>query len=155
MSVTENKRTITLFADEFFSKGNYGVKDQIYAPGYVDHTPMFGLPPTADGVEQALRTLRAAFPDQKATVSEIVPVDEDAAVVFFKIEATHKGAFGGMPATGRHVEYPGLSFVRFAADGRCIESWIFRDDLELFRQLGALPASTQVSPTQQPAPPAI
>ena len=155
MPMTENKRTIELFANEFFSKGNYSVKDQIYAPGFVDHTPMFGLPPTADGVEQALRTLRAAFPDEKAIVDEIVPVGEDAAVVLFKIEATHKGALGGIPATGRHVEYPGMSFVRFAADGRCKESWIFRDDLDMFRQLGILPTSAQISPTQQPSPPAL
>jgi predicted ester cyclase len=152
MSFAQNKRSIEVFVEEFFNKGNYGVKDQLFAPGFVDHTPMFGLPGNAMGLEQAVRTLRAAFPDQRTKVDEILPIGEDAAVARFTIEATHNGPFGGMPPTGRHAVYSGIALARYAGDGTCKELWIYRDDVELFNQLGLLPRMTAPGVTEQPSP---
>ena len=152
MSFAQNKRSIEVFVEEYFNKGNYGVKEQIFAPGFVDHTPMFDLPGSTLGLEQAIKTLRAAFPDQGAKLDEILPIGEDTAVARFTISATHTGPFGSIPATGKHAVYTGIALARFAADGRCKELWIYRDDVALFRQIGLLPAIAPISVEKQPSP---
>lgn len=153
MPFAQNKRSIELFVEEYFNKGNYGVKDQLFAPGFVDHAPMFDLPGTALGLEQAIKTLRAAFPDQRVKVDEILAIGEDAAVARFTIRATHTGPFGTLPPTGKHVSYSGVALMRFSTDGRGKELWIYRDDSSLYKQLGLLPAMAPISLKEEPAHP--
>ena len=153
MSFAQNKRSIEMFVEEYFNKGNYGVKDQLFALDFVDRTPMFDLPGTSLGLEQAIKTLRAAFPDQRVKVDEILPIGEDAAVARFTIQATHSGPFGTLPPTGKRVSYSGVALMRFAPDGRGKELWIYRDDVALFKQIGLLPAIAPISMKEQPAQP--
>jgi len=55
------------------------------------------------------------------------------------LRATHRGAFAGVPPTGREVELSGIEIVRLAG-GRIVEHWDEIDALGLLRQLGAGPA---------------
>ena len=52
---------------------------------------------------------------------------------------THDGSFPGVPATGRPVDVPGITILRFA-DGRCVERWAVADFLAVMIQIGAVPA---------------
>lgn len=155
MSQAQNKRTIERYVEEFVNKGNYSIKGELFAPGFVDHTPVLGLPGNADGLEQSIRALRTGFPDQLLTIDEIVLIGEEAAVVRFTIEGTHKGAFGNIPATGRHVKYSGLTFGRYTASGLVSELWTYRDDIGYLEQLGLLPVVAQAGAKELPAQPTI
>lgn len=155
MSPAERERLIEMYVEEFINNANYGVKHEIFAPNFVDHTPILGLPGNADGLEQAIRALHTGFPDRHAKIDEIVHIGDNAELVRFTIEGTSQGMFGGMPPTGRHVKYTGMSFGRYSPDGHFSEMWTYRDDLGYLQQMGLIPAAVQPATTEQPAHPAM
>jgi predicted ester cyclase len=53
-------------------------------------------------------------------------------------EATHLGAFQGLPPTGRRITVNGINLYRVHA-GKVVEEWEQTDSLGMLRQLGALP----------------
>jgi predicted ester cyclase len=48
----------------------------------------------------------------------------------------------GVPATGREVEFTGISVYRIEGD-RIAESWTVEEELGLMRQIGAVPEPGQ------------
>ena len=57
-------------------------------------------------------------------------------VASFKIfEATHRGDYHGIPATGNRVEFHIFDLFRVAED-KLIESWALLDEAAVLRQLG-------------------
>ena len=57
----------------------------------------------------------------------------------FTLSGTHRGAFMGVPATGRPYQLNGITILRFSGD-RVIERWSQADMLGLMMQIGAVPA---------------
>src|SRR5437763_17057692 len=55
------------------------------------------------------------------------------------IATTHRGAFMGVPATGKRIEFGGITILQFRS-GRCVERWSQADFLGVLQQLGAIPA---------------
>ena len=51
--------------------------------------------------------------------------------------ATHEGDFGGLPATGKHVQMNGMEIFRLE-DGLIVERWSNSDTLGLLQQLGVI-----------------
>jgi predicted ester cyclase len=50
---------------------------------------------------------------------------------------THDGEFFGVPATGRLVVFTEINLSRIV-DGRMVEHWAERSNLEVMQQIGAL-----------------
>ena len=42
--------------------------------------------------------------------------EDDQAAVFFRLAATHRGDFLGLPATGKRIEFRGVMLLRFEND---------------------------------------
>ena len=55
----------------------------------------------------------------------------------FVVRGTHRGELMGIRPTGKPVNLPGLTILRFRA-GKCIERWSQADFLGLLQQLGAV-----------------
>jgi predicted ester cyclase len=55
------------------------------------------------------------------------------------IRATHTGAFGRWPQTGRQIEVPVLDLFHIR-DRLLIEHWALLDNVGVMKQFGALPA---------------
>jgi predicted ester cyclase len=51
-------------------------------------------------------------------------------------QATHQGAFGGIPATGKSVTFDVIDIFT-VADGQLTEHWAVADFLSVMQQLGA------------------
>ncbi|HEX9076539.1 MAG TPA: ester cyclase, partial [Anaerolineae bacterium] len=51
----------------------------------------------------------------------------------------HKGAFQGIPPTGKEVSVTGIEIYRIV-NGKFVEQWVEADTLGLMQALGALPA---------------
>ena len=62
----------------------------------------------------------------------------DKVVVRFRASGTQKGAFQGIPPTGRQIIMTGAAIYRIAG-GKIAEDWAFMDALSIMRQLGAIP----------------
>ena len=75
-----------------------------------------------------------AFPDLESSV--LHQVAEGDMVASIKIlEATHRGDYHGISATGNRVEFHIFDLFR-VAEGKLVESWALLDEAAVLRQLG-------------------
>jgi steroid delta-isomerase-like uncharacterized protein len=88
-----------------------------------------------DGVRQFYEQLMRALPDIEITVQRR-HVAEDAILVEVVIRGTHLGAWRGLPATGRSVEFPLCGVYTFDGDDRLAGERIYYDRGSVLRQLG-------------------
>jgi predicted ester cyclase len=110
--------------------------DGFVAVGYVNHNRM-----VSDGRE-ANRAFWAdffaAFPDLTATMDDLV-LAGDKVVGRFTYRGTHCGPLFGIPPTGKPVEMASIDIWRVAG-GEFAEHWDELNLLEVFQQLGVIPA---------------
>src|SRR3954454_23630079 len=98
------KDVVRRFVEEYQSAADERAVEEELHPDVVDHSRPPGIAPGAASVRQQFDGLRAAFPDFKATILE--QVAEGEKVVTRKVfSGTHRGAFQGIPPTGRRVEF--------------------------------------------------
>jgi steroid delta-isomerase-like uncharacterized protein len=60
---------------------------------------------------------------------------DDRVVCRWTMSGTHSGDFFGIPATGKHVEFPGISLWEFDG-GKARRGWAMPDAAALMMQLG-------------------
>ena len=106
------------------------------AVGYINHNPF-----VEDGRE-ANRTFWAAFftafPDLTAAMDDLIQAG-DRVAGRFTYRATHRGPFYGIPPTGRRIEMRSIDIWR-VHNGEFAEHWDELNLLEVFQQLGVIPA---------------
>lgn len=118
----------------------------LFAPDFVDHAGggESNLEAFGRGLDQSL----TAFPDQEATVDELV-VDGNEVWVRWTFTGTQRGPLDeGVPATGRAVEVTNVDIFRVSEAGRIAEHWAVYDNLGLLLQLGFQLVPPAVSPAQ-------
>ena len=88
-----------------------------------------------DGVRQFYEQLMSALPDLEIDVQH-QHVSDDAVIVEVIIRGTHQGAWRGLPATGRRVEFPLCGIYTFDAEDKLAGEKIYYDRGTVLRQLG-------------------
>ncbi len=88
-----------------------------------------------DGVRMFYQQMMKALPDLEIEVQRR-HVTDDAILVEVIIRGTHRGAWRGLPATGRRVEFPLCGVYTFDADHRLAGEKIYYDRGTVLRQLG-------------------
>ena len=135
MSSTEENKAAVRACFEEGSKGNFDAFDELVTPDYVVHPEEVrgaeGLKAMVAGYVNALHGLRVRI-DQQFT-------DGDYVATRYTITGTHDGDLMGIPATGRNVEFTGITISR-CENGRVAEEWEITDTVALLGQVGALPA---------------
>jgi steroid delta-isomerase-like uncharacterized protein len=109
------------------------------ADDFVEHESLPGLAPRKDGVKVFFGMQRAAFPDLRMDAEDVI-AGGDKVVTRVRYTGTNKGAFMGMPATGKGVDVQLIDIMRFGDDGRVHEHWGVMDQMTLMQQLGLVPA---------------
>ena len=132
---TEAKEVVARYFAEAWNTGRVDRFDDFFAADFVDHNGFPDQRPGADEVKRAYVAFRAAFPDLRSTVDDII-ADGDRVVVRTTLRATHLGTFRGIAATGNPIEVEGISIFRVAG-GKLVERRGLTDNLGLLRQLGA------------------
>jgi steroid delta-isomerase-like uncharacterized protein len=148
MTSTENNKAMDLrFATEVLTDHNLDVLPELVAEDFVEQNPPPGQGPGREGLRQFLAQMFEAFPDMSWGVDETV-AEGDRVAGWGIWTGTHRGAFMGIPATGRpvSVEYWTMNHYR---DGKVAESRIIMDMLGLMQQLGVIPGP---APTEAGAP---
>jgi ketosteroid isomerase-like protein len=92
--------------------GDVTLLDPLLAGDVVDHDPTPGMAPGREGVKRAFAELRAAFPDYRGTVEDLI-VEGDKAACRVTGRMTHRG---------REVTLRGIDILRFER-GVLIERW--------------------------------
>ena len=136
---SENKQVVRKLFNDFLSKGNLAVADEIIAANHVHHdpaTPDFGKGP--EGQKQTISLYRTAFPDLQFKIDQIIEAD-DFVTTRYTSTGTHKGELRGIAPTNKTIKVEGMAINRISR-GRIVETWVIWDALGLMQQLGAVPA---------------
>jgi steroid delta-isomerase-like uncharacterized protein len=109
--------------------------ERLHAPGFVDRSSA-GRKTDSAAFRDMLRSFYAAFPDFHAVTEDLV-IDPSTRTVAIRWSATgtHRGAYLGVPPSGRSVSFRGIEILRFRRD-RVAERWGEWDGFDLLGQLG-------------------
>ena len=133
--MSENKAVILRLYDEVFSQGNIDLIDELMADDFVEHEELPpGIPPGKEAPIAFLGMFRAAFPDFRATVEEMLE-DGDKVITRARFSGTHQGEFMGIPATGNAFDVAVIDIVEFR-DGKAVAHWGVMDQAGMMQQLG-------------------
>ena len=123
--------------EEIFPRGDVAALAGVVHHNIVDHDGPPGAPPGLDGMTWSMRVLQAAFSDRRWEIHQVI-AEDDTAVLSCTLHGRHTGEFMGLAPTGRSFAFRQVHIVRFQ-DAKGIEHWAVPDDLDLARQLGAIP----------------
>ena len=134
MSDSEQNKAVVRDCFEEAARGNFSALDSIVSPDYVLHPEGVrgskGLAEMVQGYRDALAGLSVTIEHQFT--------EGDYVATRTTIRGRHDGELMGAPATGRDVEFSGLTISR-CRDGKIEEEWELADTVGLLRQIGALP----------------
>jgi steroid delta-isomerase-like uncharacterized protein len=119
--------------DALISRGDLSLVDALIAPDFVNDRGPGGR----EGFAAGLMAVRAAFPDWTSSVDELMVGDQTVAARW-TVRGTQRGAFMGIPATGRSVVMQECGFLSFREGKLCAIRRV-ADELSMLRQLGVLP----------------
>ncbi len=106
------------------------------------------VPKLARPTKRSFTAFRAAFPDWRMEIAELV-AEGNTVVGRFRCSGTNQGEFKGVPPTGKRMDVDEVYFLRIE-DGNFVYFWGLEDDLARMRQLGLIPSpeqSEEASPT--------
>ena len=129
------KQIVRSFVEEYQEGRDEAAFRRYLSPDVLDHTPMPGVAPGADGVSQVFQMLWAALPDMRVKIHQQV-AEGDTVVTRKSFVGTQHGELFGVPPTGRSVHLDLIDIVR-VADGKIVEHWNIVDTFGLMQQLGA------------------
>jgi len=132
---TRNAEAVSMQHTEIWSKGNMELVATVYAENYVGHFPGGTTVTGRDGIQAAVTSHRAAFPDWIEEIQEIL-VEGNHVATHYRSTATHLGSFQGIPASGNRVEITEASIYRMA-NGQIAEQWAYPDVMNLMQQITA------------------
>ena len=139
MTPEERKEFVRRAYDDVFNTGNLAAVEEYFGPDFVNYAGPLDWPRGPEGIRHTVTMLRAAFPDLRFTIEQVIVEDETIAARW-TARGTHQGALrgpmGNMPATGRPVTFQGITMGR-VADGKAGASWVISDQLGLLRQISA------------------
>jgi len=139
MSVERNKEVTRRFSAEVWGEGNAALADELIAPDLVEHTPFPAPMPGLEGHKQVLAMFRAAFPDLKVTVDEVLG-EGDFTYLRWHGEGTHSGQLMQFAPTGKQVKITGMDVLKLE-NGKIKERWAEIDAFGLMQQLGVIPSA--------------
>lgn len=112
-----------------------GVMATFGADARYDDEPWADHRDGCDGVRAYYTELMRAVPDLAIEVKRR-HVSSDCIVLEVAIRGTHLGAWRGLPATGRRLDFPLCGVYTFDADDRLAGERIYYDRATVLRQLG-------------------
>jgi len=141
MSIEENKAVVRRFFEELLSTDNFAVADEILSPGFRFYFAGSPEPLALEHYKEFLRARRAAFPDRRFLVEDMI-AEGDKVSARFTMHGTHKGDLRGIAPTGKEVTVTGIDMIRLAV-GKMVEDRVEVDQLGMMQQLGAIASPQQ------------
>ncbi|MGX2995738.1 ester cyclase [Streptomyces sp. JNUCC 64] len=140
---------VALDMGRIFNEGNLDLAYKLVSEDFVDYEAPEGAPTGPEAYANTARWMRTVWADAKWEVVDGF-AKGDKAVLRLIFTGRHVEDFMGVPATGKEVRVQHLHVYRIA-DGKAVEHWAVRDDLELFRQLGAWDKPLKGAPKPVPS----
>ena len=96
-----------------------------------------GVEPGLESVRKYYAGIWSVFPDARVIAEDLIEAG-DKVILRFTMTGTHTQPFLGINATGRSIQIPGMTILRFE-NQKCVERWSVTDSLSLLVQLGGFP----------------
>ena len=141
MSIEENKAVVRRFFEELLSRDDIAVADELLSPGFRFYFAGSPNPMNLESYKEFLVARRAAFPDRRFVVEDMI-AEGDKVSVRFTMRGTHKGEFRGIAPSGKEVTMTGIDMIRLS-DGKMVEDRVEVDQLGMMRQLGVIASPQQ------------
>jgi steroid delta-isomerase-like uncharacterized protein len=136
MSIEENKAVVRRWG-EGLNRHDLNIVDEVISDDYTAHVAGGLEFKGPQGAKQMLAPFISAFPDLHYTVNDMV-AEGDKVAVRVTLNATHKGDYMGIPATGKSITTTAAFFYRVAGS-KIVEALQYSDQLAMFQQLGVSP----------------
>jgi predicted ester cyclase len=120
----------------FWNTGEARYAEAALAQNFVDRTLPSGRPQGLNGVLEASKNFRAAIPDLKAEIEELLVVN-DRAVVRYTFMGHFTGTFKDVKGDGRDISFRAVDIYR-VQNGQIFDNWHLEDNLLLMQQLGVV-----------------
>ncbi|MES2036700.1 MAG: ester cyclase [Pseudomonadota bacterium] len=120
----------------FWNTGEAQFAQAALADNFMDRNLPAGRPQGPQGALFASKKFRAAVPDLKLEVEEMLLVG-DRVVGRLHFSGHFSGSFHGQQGDGRQVDFIATDIYR-VAEGRIAENWHLEDNLTLLQQLGVI-----------------
>ena len=130
MTTEINKAVMGRFV-EFINTGSEKLAEELISPDAVFHVP--GRPEPMRGPAGYLAIIgmmRGGFPDIQWTLEEVI-AEGDKVAARFTMRGTHRGAFFGVPPTGKTIAVQAMNFYRLSG-GQFVEDAVNQTCLGCF-----------------------
>jgi steroid delta-isomerase-like uncharacterized protein len=141
MSTDENKAVVRRFFEELLSTDNLAIADELLSPDFYFYFAGSPEPMDLESYKEFLAERRAAFPDRRFVVEEMI-AEGDKVSARFTMRGTHKGELRSIAPRGREVTMTGIDMIRLE-EGKMVEDRVEVDQLGMMRQLGVIAAPHQ------------
>ena len=138
MTTPEANKLVMRHFTEFINTASEKLAVELISPDAIFHVP--GRPEPMRGPTGYLAIIgmmREGFPDIQWTLEEMI-AEGDMVAARFTMRGTHKGAFFGVPPTGKPIVVQAMNFYRLAG-GQFVEERGQPDLFGLFQQIAAAP----------------
>ena len=132
MSLERNK-TIVLGFIKAYNERKLDLIDDFVSPDYIDHDKNIGR----EGLKQLIAMGITAFPDWLETVEDVI-AEGDKVWVRLTYTGTHKGAFMGLPPTGKKINSKAVDIYRIENGKLAQVPDVKTDNINIFKQIGAI-----------------
>ena len=135
---TEANKTLMYRFLEFINTGSEKLAEELISPDAIFHVPGRAEPMRGPaGYLAIIGMMRGGFPDIQWTLDEMI-AEDDKVAARFTMRGTHRGAFFGVPPTGKTIAVQALNFYRLSGE-KFVEERGQPDLLGLLQQIGAVP----------------
>src|SRR5947208_5565714 len=117
----------------FWNTGEARYTESALAQNFVDRTLPSGRPQGLKGVLEASKNFRAAIPDLRAEIEELL-VMNDRAVVRYIFTGHFTGSFKNLKGDGREIRFRAVDIYR-VQNGQISDNWHLEDNLSLMPSL--------------------
>jgi len=120
----------------FWNNGDEALARAALAPDFTDRTLPPGRAQGLPGPLAASAFVRAAVPDMRADIEQLI-VSGDRAIVHLRFQGHFTGSFKDVQGKGQAIDFIATDIYR-VADGRITDNWHIEDNLAFLRQLGVI-----------------
>ena len=128
----DNKAQYKRVWEQINNEGKLEVIDEAMTSDYVFHDPHSPCD-SPEALKEFVRVMQNAFSDIRFEVIDMIG-EGDKAAKRWVIRARHTGEFQGIAATGKEIQFGGISIARFE-NGKLAEEWEAMDTLGMMQQL--------------------
>lgn len=119
---------------DVWNSQNLNAIKELYQHDAVFYDPLLGNEIKGQQITQYAEGIYKAFPDLQFVVKDIA-VSNGIAMAEWSQNGTNKGEILGKPATGRYIEIPAVSVLRYDDSGNLISHYDYWDMKKLLTDL--------------------